>query len=247
MRVHYFSLADRAGRWPFGDILHRLKPGTPSVFHSGDYLGRLSGICPIVRIISNHYTTRAPPRYQAVTHGLHVTPVSSERSVDRIGGTVRPVRFLLARRSSRRWGSSARVLMQAFRASWRFVFIAYSLLITASISLAQIDTVNNSTSTPVPGAGHNYIGSLNETVDPGTGSVSVRIDVGAPSGRGITLPFSFAYDSNGVHFPKLTRFATPTWGSSLTQTSYPRAAGPILFHGSVATAGPTIPSTTLKM
>jgi len=98
------------------------------------------------------------------------------------------------------------------------LFACFGLLICPA-ALAQIDTVNNSTSTPVPGAGHNYIGSLNETVDPGSGSVNVRIDVGVPSSRGITLPFSFAYDSNGVHFPKLNRYGTPAWGSNIDTLS----------------------------
>jgi len=89
------------------------------------------------------------------------------------------------------------------------------VLFATSIPQAQIDRVNNSTSTPIPGAGHNYMGSLNETVDPGAGSVSVRIDVGAPSGRGIKLPFTFGYDSNGVHFPKLGHGGVAQWGSSV--------------------------------
>lgn len=39
---------------------------------------------------------------------------------------------------------------------------------------------------------------LSETVDPGSGSVSVHIQAPTAKGRGITLPFSFAYSSNGV-------------------------------------------------
>jgi YD repeat-containing protein len=40
---------------------------------------------------------------------------------------------------------------------------------------------------------------LAETVNPANGSVSLRIDTPTTKGRGITLPFSFAYDSNGVN------------------------------------------------
>jgi hypothetical protein len=39
---------------------------------------------------------------------------------------------------------------------------------------------------------------LSETVNPANGSLSLRIAVPAPPGRELTLPFSFAYDSNGL-------------------------------------------------
>lgn len=40
---------------------------------------------------------------------------------------------------------------------------------------------------------------LSETVNPANGSVSLRIQVPTAKARGITLPFSFNYDSNGVN------------------------------------------------
>ena len=64
---------------------------------------------------------------------------------------------------------------------------------------AQVTQVNDTTSTPVEGAGHNYIKLLSESVNPANGSVSLRIQVPIPKGRGITVPFAFAYDSNGVN------------------------------------------------
>ena len=66
---------------------------------------------------------------------------------------------------------------------------------------AQMTAVTNSTSTPIPGAGHDYIKMLSETVDPANGSLSLRLQVPVPPARGLSIPFSFAYDSNGVHFP----------------------------------------------
>ena len=39
---------------------------------------------------------------------------------------------------------------------------------------------------------------FSETVNPANGSLSVRVQVPVPKGRGLTLPFSFAYDSNGA-------------------------------------------------
>jgi hypothetical protein len=54
---------------------------------------------------------------------------------------------------------------------------------------------------PIAGAGHDYLGRLNETVNPATGAVSVRISVPVPPARGITVPFTFGYDSNTAqHF-----------------------------------------------
>jgi RHS repeat-associated protein len=58
-----------------------------------------------------------------------------------------------------------------------------------------------STFVPVPGVGHDYIKALTETVDPASGSVSLRISVPIPKGRGLTLPFNFAYDTNGIYVP----------------------------------------------
>jgi hypothetical protein len=59
--------------------------------------------------------------------------------------------------------------------------------------------MNGATATPVPGAGHDYIHLLSETVDPSSGNVSVRITLPTPPGRGLTIPFSIAYDSGSVH------------------------------------------------
>jgi RHS repeat-associated protein len=76
-------------------------------------------------------------------------------------------------------------------------FVSTILLTQGFVASAQIENVTNSTSTPIQGAGHDYIKMLSETVNPANGSVSVRIQTPTPSGRGISLPFSFAYDSNG--------------------------------------------------
>jgi RHS repeat-associated protein len=76
-----------------------------------------------------------------------------------------------------------------------FLFCA-SLAPTAAH--AQLGAVTGSNSTPVPGAGHDYIHLLNETVDPSSGNLSLRIQVPMPPARGITVPFSFNYDSNAT-------------------------------------------------
>ena len=66
-----------------------------------------------------------------------------------------------------------------------------------TLGQSQVENVPDVLSTPVPGSGHDYIKLLNETVDPSTGSVSLRIDVPTTGSRGLTLPFRFTYDSGG--------------------------------------------------
>src|SRR5579863_1161059 len=80
-----------------------------------------------------------------------------------------------------------------------FTLVAVILLPVCELQ-AQMPVSSSTTSTPVPGAGHDYLGEIAETVNPGNGSVSIRINPTVPAGRGLTLPFSFAYDSNGVNF-----------------------------------------------
>ena len=53
-----------------------------------------------------------------------------------------------------------------------------------SVSEAQITNVTDDVATPIPGAGHDYIRLLSETVNPANGSLSLRISVPLPKGRG---------------------------------------------------------------
>jgi RHS repeat-associated protein len=82
----------------------------------------------------------------------------------------------------------------------RLLLVASCSLSLGTYARAQIQNVNNTTVVPTPGVGHDYIRLLEETVNPGNGSVSLRIKPPIPAGRRLTLPFNFAYDSNGVHF-----------------------------------------------
>lgn len=52
---------------------------------------------------------------------------------------------------------------------------------------------------PVPGAGHNYIHALSETVNPANGTVSLNIALPVPKGRGLSLPLAITYNSGEVH------------------------------------------------
>jgi len=88
--------------------------------------------------------------------------------------------------------------MSRFRFARLFSLVTLVALFAGPYSLAQITNVTNSTSTPTPGVGHDYIGMLGETVNPANGSLSVRINLPVPKGRGLTLPFAFTYDSNSA-------------------------------------------------
>ncbi len=59
------------------------------------------------------------------------------------------------------------------------------LLTLTSVLWAQMPVSTSTTSTPVPGAGHDYLGDLNETVNPVNGSLSIRINTPMPPGRGV--------------------------------------------------------------
>jgi len=107
---------------------------------------------------------------------------------------------------------------------------AVSMLFTCMFLVAnpaargQLANVDDATSTPIEGVGHDYIKALSETVNPASGSVSLRIALPVPKGRGMTPSFSIDYDSNSVHHLELT--STPgfaawvsngdTWGAYAT-------------------------------
>jgi RHS repeat-associated protein len=91
-------------------------------------------------------------------------------------------------------------LLEALMSPARLVRILFLplLLLFASVSQAQITNVTADQAPPTPGVGHDYNHFLNETVNPATGSVSIRVAVPVPPGRGMTIPFSFGYDSNAA-------------------------------------------------
>ena len=83
------------------------------------------------------------------------------------------------------------------------MLLACLLLLASPSAHGQSPTgvtdVGDATATPIPGAGHDYIKFLSETVNPANGSVSLRIELPVPKGRGMTPSFSIDYDSNGVN------------------------------------------------
>lgn len=91
------------------------------------------------------------------------------------------------------------------------LLLPIGFLALALCASGQILNVGDNTSTPIPGAGHDYIKMLSETVNPANGSISIRIQTPTPEGRGISLPFSFAYDSNGAQHLASTGVGLTEW------------------------------------
>ena len=84
------------------------------------------------------------------------------------------------------------------------IAIAATLLLVIP-SYAQTVNLGDDVSRPIPGAGHDYIKGLNETVSPANGSLSIKIDLPLPKGRGLTLPFAITYNSGEVfHYVSTT-------------------------------------------
>lgn len=85
---------------------------------------------------------------------------------------------------------------------------------------AQFIAVTANTAVPWPAAGHEYVKYLDETVTPANGQLSVRINLPVPTGRQLTLPFGYAYDSNGVYYPVWlpsgSKLTDEDWGQSPT-------------------------------
>src|SRR5579859_7408989 len=106
----------------------------------------------------------------------------------------------------------------------RLALVLFSVVLFATASHAQLPPNSSTTATPIPGSGHDYLGSQIDTVNPASGSVSVRIPVIIPLSRGITLPFAFAYDSSGVNYLKMaTTSGTGFWntiGTSISEAGW---------------------------
>lgn len=76
------------------------------------------------------------------------------------------------------------------------VMAALVALCSLTVQGQQAPVVENLSAPPLPNAAHDYIRMLNETVDPMSGAVNLRINIPAPKGRGINLPFAVTYNSN---------------------------------------------------
>ena len=109
--------------------------------------------------------------------------------------------------------------MRLMRALLQLLLSAWLILIANSSAWAQITNVTNDQATPIPGAGHDYIKMLSETVSPANGQVSVRIDMPTPRGRLLNIPFALLYNSSGVHHVGYNVNGTAKWWTDTGQDS----------------------------
>jgi hypothetical protein len=83
---------------------------------------------------------------------------------------------------------------------WKYCLLAMSFICLSVSAQNTPRTIGDTSVTPTPGAGHDYIQSLAETVSPANGSVSIRIAAPTPKERGLDLPLNaFIYDTNGQY------------------------------------------------
>jgi hypothetical protein len=93
------------------------------------------------------------------------------------------------------------------------VLVAFTTITWAAHG--QLGPYSETTSTPIPGGGHDYVNNLNETVDPENGALSVRIVAPAPPERGKNFPLDvYIYDSNGQSV------LVPNWASGSSNSLY---------------------------
>lgn len=119
--------------------------------------------------------------------------------------------------------------------------ISIIIVICPLLAFGQVTNVTDETSTPIPGAGHDYLHAFSETVNPANGSVSLRLSVPVPPGRSLSLPFSFDYDSNGVY--ALTSLALGQASYSTTYQGYFYSGGWGYAFPTLSYANVTVPDT----
>ncbi len=92
----------------------------------------------------------------------------------------------------------------SFRCVFPFLALTLVLALISVQAAGQVpdvavgQTFNGETATPTAG-GHDYIHLFSETVNPSNGSVSFNVQLPMPKGRGISLPFTYTYNSAGVY------------------------------------------------
>ena len=74
------------------------------------------------------------------------------------------------------------------------------LLFSWHSALAQVVYPSDTIAPPVPGVGHDYITTFNETVNPENGGVNLQLAMPIPPARKLTIPFSLNYNSTEVSF-----------------------------------------------
>jgi YD repeat-containing protein len=79
----------------------------------------------------------------------------------------------------------------------RFANVAIiPFLVVTSLTLLAQTSITYTPQMPTHGVGHDYIGMLDETVNPADGNVNISIKFPVPQGRSLTVPFSLVYSSS---------------------------------------------------
>jgi hypothetical protein len=107
-----------------------------------------------------------------------------------------------------------------------FCALVVSFLLIPPAAPAQVTSPSDFVQAPIPGAGHDYINLLSETVNPADGSVNLDFKLPTPKGRGVSFPFSLTYNSGALlHFanfaPNYSAFVPNGPWSSGWRTSLP--------------------------
>src|SRR6185437_8570973 len=95
---------------------------------------------------------------------------------------------------------------------------------------------------PVFNADHNFLQthSLNETINPATGAVSLKISIDVPGGRAMTANFAVQYDSNSAHhgqnwFGNMGYLSAGGWSLTFPSVSVTSGTGSTSNSGSCST------------
>jgi len=95
-----------------------------------------------------------------------------------------------------------------------FLMTAVSVCITIPV-FGQNNGASDTTTTPVAGVPHDYLGDVSDIVNPANGALSIRIKAPVPHERGVNWPtYMFSWDSNDLYT------LTPTWQGGSTGSGY---------------------------
>lgn len=100
--------------------------------------------------------------------------------------------------------------MFSFAMAEKAILTGIAMTLAAAAALAQIAPLTSDIMRPIPGAGHDYVKGLNETVNPANGSLNISIQPPALTSRGMTMPFSIVYNSGSVHHLKVEEYSGGT-------------------------------------
>src|SRR5713101_3205783 len=79
-----------------------------------------------------------------------------------------------------------------------FCTAGLALALLPECVVGQISNITNTTVAPTLGSGHDYLGGVNDIVNPANGLPSVRIGLNTAAGRGLSVPLALSYNAGDV-------------------------------------------------